>query len=168
MRILSKVVDYYDFIGKRYGEDANCVYLRGTIKEHRGYVIGPRATSCADFPDDSLDDYFRLESHDELWSHYLTSDARGAGYNLCRVVAGPHVVTMLIRLTTKAAGVRLLVMEAPHMENDTQEIRCEKCGHECSMTIPCPKCGSDLMQPGDRLCVDCDADERDAPESVGV
>lgn len=95
MRILSKFVDYYDFVGKRYGEDADCVYLRGTIREHRGLVVGPRAASWSDFPDDSLDDYFRLDSLDGQRSRYLNEAAVLAGYHICRVVAGPHVVTLV-------------------------------------------------------------------------
>ena len=43
---------------------------------------------------------------------------------------------------------------------------CTKCKHECpSNGELCEKCGGDPMIQGDTLCVDCDAEERDAEES---
>lgn len=33
---------------------------------------------------------------------------------------------------------------------------CLKCGHKCPEIDPCDKCGGDPMEPGDKLCVECD------------
>lgn len=36
-------------------------------------------------------------------------------------------------------------------------IACDDCGHRCDPSGVCEKCGGDAMQPGDTLCVTCDA-----------
>ena len=42
---------------------------------------------------------------------------------------------------------------------------CQQCGHTCPVDRVCARCGGDPMEPGDRLCVVCDAAERDTPEA---
>lgn len=61
-------------------------------------------------------------------------------------------------LTTALRSVRRAIAET--VDRPTAP-SCAKCGHQCPTDRHCEKCGGDPITTGDRLCVDCDAAERD-------
>jgi len=54
----------------------------------------------------------------------------------------------------------LAVASDKRAETEGDAPPCEKCAHLCNGD--CEKCGSAPMVPGDKLCADCDATERDS------
>jgi hypothetical protein len=77
MKIQSKFKDYYDTISYKFGQDPDCIYNRGPL------------------PEDKLTIPYSIQNNFPHNWLYTDHTRYMVYYNLCFVVAGPHVVPFL-------------------------------------------------------------------------